>query len=56
MSISAFYGGARRRLVEEIDACIHQNRQAKMHSDLDRDSFIIDTEILFYFVQRVSIS
>ena len=39
MSFSAFTSGARHCLVEEIDACIHQDHQALMHSDPDCDSF-----------------
>ena len=46
MSLSAFIGGARRPLAEENDACIRQDRQAKM--------IFVGQEILFYFVQIVN--
>ena len=39
MSLSALIGGAKCPLAEEIKAYIRQDRQAKMHSDPDRDHF-----------------
>ena len=39
MSLSALIGGAKCPLAEEIEACIRQDRQAKMHSEPDRDHF-----------------
>ena len=56
MSLSSFIGGARLPIAEEIDACVRQDHQAKMHSDPDRDNFFVNREIQFYFVQRVDIS
>ena len=47
MSLSASIGGARRHLAEEIDACIRQDRQAKMYSDPDRDDFLLITRYCF---------
>ena len=47
MSFSAFTGGAMRRLVEEIDACIRQDHQPKMHSDSDRDCFSLIMKYCF---------
>ena len=43
MSLSAFTGGARRRLAEAIDACIRQDPQVKMPSHPGCDSFSLIT-------------
>ena len=45
--LSAFNGGANRPFAEEIDVCIRQDRQAKMHSDPDRDKFLLITRYCF---------
>ena len=55
MSLSVLNGCARCPLVEEIDACIRQDRQAKMHSDTDCGHILLITRYS-YFVQRVNIS
>ena len=47
MSLSAFTFGARRRLAEEIDACMRQDHETKLRSDPDRDSFSLIT--IYYF-------
>ena len=47
MSLLTFIGGAWRPLAEEIDACICQDHQAKMHSDPDRDNFLLITRYGF---------
>ena len=39
MSLSALIGGAKCPLAEGIETCIRQDRQAKMHSEPDRDHF-----------------
>ena len=46
MSLSAFIVGANGPLAEEIDACIREDRQAKMHSDADRDNFCSSRDIV----------
>ena len=43
MPLSVLIGCARCPLVEEIDACICQDRQAKMHSDTDRGHILLIT-------------
>ena len=47
MSLSALIGGARCPLAEEIEACIRQDRQAKMHSEPGRDHFLLITRCCF---------
>ena len=44
MSLLALIGGARCPLVDEIDAYMRQDLQAKMHSDPDRDDFLLITK------------
>ena len=47
MSLSALIGGARCPLAVKIDACIRQDRHAKMHSDPDRDHILLITRYCF---------
>ena len=52
MSLSALIGGARRPLAGEIEAWKRHDRQAKMHSEHDRDHFLLITRYCFTLCRK----
>ena len=53
MLLSAFTSGTRHRLAEEIDTCIRQDCQVKMHSYPGGDSFSLITRYCFILCKEL---